>query len=368
MSEQDTGNETTKQIYQLATEPVFATDQTLDRPDVTWEVSDGLPEPLPPFETESPQHEEPEESHLEEEKSEHEESDDDSEEEKEKIKKKNRISEKKRISDLNRQLKQAQAVAHDVLTRNQFLEKKLNEKHTEALTNEENLLSSQKERVKQYLTDALEEGDPAKIAEAHDLLSQYNAEIQLKKSQKTNFQNNPENYYPPQKPVEKESSYDDSQSEESHTWLENNNWANPNSDDFDEGLYEQADKYSLKLMSKYKLQGRKSEIGSSKFWDEISDYMNSTYEVSDNPSPIPKQQIKGRTPMKTDASTKVTSVSRQGTQANHGTLARRQDIALTPEQREAAHSLSGYVRDPKTGQKVTDNRILEEIYKRNLRV
>jgi hypothetical protein len=43
------------------------------------------------------------------------------------------------------------------------------------------------------------------------------------------------------------------------------------------------------------------------------------------------------------------------------------DIQLTAEERETARSLAGFVRDPKTGQKVYDPKILEEIYRRNLR-
>lgn len=366
MAEQDNGNSTTKKIYQLATEPIFASDHNLDRPDVSWEVSDGIPAPLPPLEIvdESLESEENKETDDESLTSEIEES---SEEEKEKIKKRNRTSEKKRISDLTRQLKQAQSVAHDVLTRNQFLETKLTEKQREALETEENLLTSQKERVKNYLTDAIEEGDPQKIAEAHDLLSQYNAEIQLKKSQKTTFQNSGQKPYSPQEPIFNDVP-EDYTHEHGQEWIESNGWANPNSDEFDQSLYNEADNYSLKLAAKYRLQGKKSEVGSPEFWNEITNFMHSTYGISDdnnNVSPPIPNLNKGRTPMKTGTPNQVASVTRQSPPSQ--APLKSKDIVLTPEQREAAHSMRGYVRDPKTGQKINDNRALEEIYKRNMR-
>ena len=68
--------------------------------------------------------------------------------------------------------------------------------------------------------------------------------------------------------------------------------------------------------------------------------------------------------MKTDKSPPVGTVNRQAP-LNQAPL-KAKDIVLTPEQKEIAYSLRGFVKDPKTGQKIEDNRTLEEIYKRNL--
>ena len=391
MNERDLGNENTKNIYKLATEPMFSIDHNIDRNNISWEISDGnLPESPPEKEiiSSDTSHdfiqkdhinegewngEEPKESidfpeesteEKEEESSEEEES-----EEKEKIKKKNRTSERKRIADLNRQLKQSQSVTRDVLIRNQQLETKLAEKQKEALDTEENFLKSQKERVKQYLTNAIEEGDPAKIAEAHDILSQYNAEIQLKKSQKITIPSiSQDNYQRLISDIEN-SSYPVNE-EEGLEWIQKNNWANPNSEDFDEELYKFADTYSVKLSKKYALQGKKSEIGSSQFWGEITDYMNKSFEIDNkkvSPSPHSFSQSqtlqRSRTPMKNNPSN-VVAPTRESFSPHNSP--KQNHITLTPEQRQAAHSMSGYVRDPKTGQKITDFKMLEEIYKRNM--
>jgi hypothetical protein len=357
-------------VYQLATEPVFRTDFSLPSQDISWEVSDGTPHILP-FEETPPDSEEGEtleETPPEEEIENQEEAAPPEEEEapEEKIKKKNRISEKKRIAELTRKYREAQAVANDVMNRNQDLEKKLAQKEKEAFTNEENFLKAQKERVKQFLTDAIEEGDAKQIAEAQDLLSQYNAQIQLKQNQVPPKAPAP---YTPPSPIVNE--VDSELNEEGEAWLENNSWANPNSEDFDQDLYNYADKYSIQLANKYKLQGKKSEIGSPKFWNDISHYMNKTFEINaedsdeEEPASPPKIQPKGRTPMKSTPSQTASPVSRQSVPG--GAPKKANDIVLTHEQKEMAHLMRGYVKDPKTGQKIMDNKTLEEIYKRNMR-
>ena len=212
----------------------------------------------------------------------------------------------------------------------------------------------------------MEEGDPAKIAEANDLLGQYNAEILWIGRQKQNVE--PDSQIQPSytKPTYNEPVYTSDHHESFNEWIEKNPWANENSEDFDPDLHGEADEYSIKLMKKYTISGRKSEIGSSEFFDEISNYIHSKYEVdnSSHQQSPPKPLSRDRMQMKTDKSPPVGSVSRQAIQGQ--TSIKSKDIVLTPEQKETAYSLRGYVRDPKTGNKITDNRMLEEIYKRNL--
>lgn len=365
MSDKDIGNVTTQTIYELATKPTFI-DRSQDvEQEISWEIPgmeeddsanlEEVKEEVTPHEEEKEVHEEkqsPPQPELEEET-----------EELEKKKKKNRTSEKNRIAQLTRELRQAQSVTHDVLTRNQYLESKISQKEKEAFTTQENYLTSQKERVKTYLTNAIEEGDPSKIAEANDLLSQYNAEILLLGKQKQSFQTET-----PQKNSYQQPSYEEPletpYQEAGKEWMDKNSWANPKSSHFDQELYQEADNYSLKLARKYKLEGRGDEIGTEDFFDEITDYIKNSYDVSTTPLPPSKPQSRDKIQMKTDQSPPVGAVNRQSP-INQPTQKSR-DIVLTPEQKEIAYSLRGFVRDPKTGQKVQDNRTLEEIYKRNL--
>lgn len=363
MSE-DVGNDTTNSMYQLATEPTFIDRSQEVEQEISWEVQDGETPPLPIEQPEEIKEEnlpesdnEDPENHLE---------DDAETEESEKKKKKNRTSEKTRIAKLTRELRQAQSMTHDVLTRNQYLESKLSQKDKEVMTSQENYLSAQKERVKKYLTDALEEGDSSKIAEAQDLLSQYNAEILLLSRQTTKenvpYQPSiPQSYdgHSYQEPIDNE--YKDIGNE----WIENTPWADKNSDSFDIDLYQEADEYSAKLMKKYKIAGKNDEIGSRDFFNEITRYMNSKYEIEDNTSQVSSPQVsRDKMQMKTHKSPPVGTVNRGGIQGQ--TLTKSKDMVLTAEQKETAYSLRGFVRDPKTGEKITDNRMLEEIYKRNL--
>jgi hypothetical protein len=365
MIEKDTSNTATQPVYELAKEPIFV-DRTLEpQQEISWEVF-GDDDQLP---TSEPEELKEDQDPPEDEKRDNVEAPDslDSEEsgeEIEKKKKKNRTSEKNRISQLTRELKQAKAFTHDVLSRNQYLESKITQKEKENFESHENYLTAQKERVKKYLTDALEEGDPAKIAEANDLLGQYNAEILMVSRQKQNFQAHPpQNSYKQNAYQEPTDTDDDSYQEVGNEWIEKNTWANPKSSHFDQEMYEAADNYSIRLARKYKLEGRGEEIGTTDFFDEITDYVKNSYDIPSS-QPSPKQHSRDRMQMKSDKSPHVAAVSRQGTQSASPTKAK--DIVLTPEQKEAAYSMRGYVRDPKTGLKVEDNRMLEEIYKRNM--
>jgi hypothetical protein len=371
MSEQDQGNETTKNLYQMAREPIFS-DQNLDsQANISWEVpgtTDEEPAEQEEVENDSQstenveetQDENPEEPDKQDEPVSQEEDD-----EKEKIKKKNRTSEKKRISILIRQLKQAQSVTHDVLSRNQYLESKLSEKQKESIDQEEKLLISQKEQVKKYLTDSLEEGDPVKITEAHDLLSQYNAELRLVHNRKNE---KPEPQVPSYPKIQQSENVYDYSQEVAMEWMERNAWANPDSDDFDKSLHEEADNYSIELSKKYALRGKKNEIGSMQFFEDITNYMHSKHdpeyvrEGEENPNKPQPQKV--RMQMKNDTSRKVAPVTRQ-TPLNESSR-KSSDIVLTAEQKATAHSMRGHVRD-KNGNKIIDNKMLEEEYKRNMR-
>jgi|ERR1700678_95047 len=372
MNEKDTGNKTTQTIYELATEPTFIDRSNDPVQEISWEVADGQTVPLPPQVETVKEEVIVEKTKVPEEKIEHEEVheqqrdseiEDEEDVETEKKKKKNRISEKNRISQLTKELRQARAVNHDVLTRNQYLEAKVSQKDKEALTAQENYLTSQKERVKKYLTDALEEGDPAKIAEANDLLGQYNAQILLMNNQKQNVQESSPPSYNPQ-------SYDDPidnpYKEAGNEWMNQNTWANPNSPHFDQEMYEAADNYSIRLARKYKLEGKADEVGSPDFFDEITDYVKSSYDIQTpaNSSTTSKPPAREKMQMKTDKSPPVGSVNRPTTHSDQPIRAK--DVVLSPEQVDTALSLRGYVRDPKTGKPITDNNTLIEIYKRNL--
>lgn len=367
MNDQDTGNKTTQTIYELATEPTFVDRSQEPVQNVSWEVSDGEPVPLPP--ENEPQAEKEEIIPQLEEKEDNqffgiseeleEETDSEEETERERKKKRNRVSEKNRISQLTRELRQAQSVAHDVLKRNQYLESKMSEKDKEASTAQENYLTSQKERVKKYLTEAIEEGDPAKIAEANDLLGQYNTKILLMENQK---KADPVEQSPSYNPTNYDVPISNPHEEAGIEWVEKNAWANPQSPHFDKEMYEKADEYSIRLAKKYKLYGIGDEIGSTDFLDEVTDYIKNSYDLP-AATPTNKPQPREKMQMKTDKTPPVGTVDRP---QNRSEFQGSGKVTLSPAQVETALNMRGYVRDPKTGKPITDNNTLIEIYKRNM--
>ena len=114
-----------------------------------------------------------------------------------------------------------------------------------------------------------------------------------------------------------------------------NSWANPKSPHFDKEMYDEADNYSIRLARKYKLEGRGDEVGTEDFFNEITDYIKDSYDISTNPQASnSKPQSRDRMQMKTDKSPPVGSVTRQ-TPINQPSSKSR-DIVLTPEQKEIA--------------------------------
>lgn len=367
MSDKDIGNTTTQTMYEMATQPVFIDRSQDPQQEISWEVSGEGEIPTPPqLEGEKEEVVTPEDrEEIQEAQQPIPETDPESEEdseETEKKKKKNRTSERNRIGQLVGEVKHLKSVVNDVLKRNEFLESKAAQKEKEAFATQENYLTAQKERVKKYLADAIEEGDPSKIAEANDLLSQYNAEILLMGKQKESLQANPQPQNTYKQPYYQEPTETPYQ-EVGKEWMHKNSWANPDSPNFDQEMYEEADNYSIRLARKYKLEGRGDEIGTPEFFDEITDHVKQSYDISPPPPPS-KPQSRDRMQMKTDQSPPVGPVNRQAP-LNQAPL-KAKDISLTPEQKEIAYSLRGFVRDPKTGKRIEDNKTLEEIYKRNL--
>lgn len=341
-----------------ATEPVFLTDHVTDRPnDVSWVVGnddgeDSFPNNLP------------EETSPVEETSQEESSEDSDQEERPR---KKRNSSQHRITELNRQKKAAQEFAHQILKEKENLEKRLTQSEQQNLINYEKFISSEKERLKVAKFSALEEGDTAKITEVDDLMSQYNNELMDLKRRKEvmtqdRFRERPAQELP--REIFEESDASSGLDDESYSamvdWAKKNPWANPESRYYDEGMFLEADAYSAKLKRRYLLERREEEIGTPGFFSEITDYMEDVYSVEKTPeAPVKNRNMTMRNPN----TSQVASVSHKpsGVQSN-----KSKEISLTPEQKEIARSLRGFVKD-KNGVRITDNATLEAYYSRNIR-
>jgi hypothetical protein len=340
-----------------ATEPIFINDHSSDlQQEISWIVgNDDTPDETV---EKAPVEQEKYDEDLEDEDTQ-----EDGQEDHPRKKRSNKVSSQRRIAELTRKLKEAESFAHTVLNQKEYLQKKLGHKEKESVANYENLLNNSKHQIKEAMIKAHEEGDSVLHAQASDLLNQYNTELMFIKKQKENgYYNQYDNLrseIPQEIFNEPEEEIDDYEVEVYLDWTKKNSWANPKSRNFDPELLNEANEYSEILMKKYRLQGRKDDIGNPRFFDEITDFMNQSYGTSNNQEERPH-----RMQMRNPNTPGVAPVSRNF--SNSQSSKTRSDIVLSPEQKQVAHAMRGYVRD-KNGNKITSNSELESYYKNELR-
>lgn len=362
-----------------ATTPVFIHDQNKDRnQDVFWEVGADHEGSIPTSEENNEENgtfvddqppeveDQPEDIKDEEETppQEDSETDQDEEEEERKRKRANKNPAQKRISELTRRAKEAEARAYQAEMEKSAMEQRLIIKEKEAFDSNEKHLTANKEHVQKILKEAIEDGDSDKIAKATDLLTQYNARLLMMNDEKTRQRNNvqPQSQQqntrtPPDYPL------NDEMMQTGLEWLNDNSWADQNSEDFDEEMHIEADEYSKALARKYKFQGKFEKVGSAEFYNEISDYIFDKFNLTTPEPKNIKPATKERMTMKSNNSAPVASVNRS---ANTSPPAKTyKEIQLSPEQKEMAHAMAGTIRDNNRNI-ITDKKTLEEIYKRNM--
>jgi hypothetical protein len=353
-------------------EPIFINEHSSERKDVSWVVGSDTDSIDPnsigsivqtqeaPEDKEKPESR-PRESHSE--------SGEDGDEDLDARKKKKNTA-GKRINELTRKLKEAQSFAYDIMNQKEYLEKELSKKEKQALAYHEKLLETNKNVIKEAMIKAKEEGDTATEVHAADLMAQYNNEMmRIKRDKESGYYNQrrTDNYIPQEifdtQDYEEENTIEPEQREAGERWVKKNAWANPDSRSFNPSLAEEADRYSLHLAAKYQLQGRDDEIGRDEFWEDISDYMMERYDApkTKHDSPPPRSNLNMRQPR----SAPVAPPSRVTSRDTHSPRSRGGDIVLSPEQKEFARGMRGYIRDSK-GNKIMDNANLEHAYKQRL--
>lgn len=351
-----------------ATQPIFGEGlRDTGQGDISWEVSDGeLPDdPI----VEESQKEEPQEKPSEDKEPELEAQDTtepDNEEDEDKEPKKrirNRIPPAKRIADITRQKKQVEYLNQNLLREKEELQKQLLVEQKAKNDAQITAIKNSRDQLQYYLNQAIEDGDSAEQAKLTAQLSEYQAELRIRERETHNVANaQPDNrpqqqYQEEQYNIPEDHPYKDVGDE----WVKKNTWADPKSKDFDKEMYEDADSYSHSLVKQYKLEGRGEEVGSPEFFEEITDYIKDSYSLPTRPAPKPKQ----KEPMQMqNPGSNVASVNRPA--ANAETARKQNEIVLTKEEKQIAHTMRGSIKDA-NGNKIYDNRQLEEAYKKYLR-
>jgi hypothetical protein len=356
-----TNPEGIKRTSSTATEPVINIIPPHDGGEISWEVNDGEEPEIPGVQEKK--EEEPvleEKSESDKESVEEESVEDEEETDEEKPKKKLRSSKDRRFADFTRKIKQRDALLQEVYAQKANLERQLVLKEQEKITAEENSLKTHMESIERAHAVALEEGNNEKAAEASRLMAQYAARHETLTKQKHELVNySQEN----QRSIEKNYFPLETQSEDFRNngkeWIKNNSWADSNSDNYDEEMLEVAENHVNSLIKQYKFEGRANEIGQPDFFNQITDHVKEEFGISKPSTPALQKERLFSSPK---GASGVAPVNRTGTTPNIKRSS--QEISLTSEQIKIAHSMSGLKFN---GQRITDKKTLENMYRENLK-
>jgi len=276
----------------------------------------------------------------------------------------------RRIADVTRKYRQTEAVLKQSYLKNDQVERENEELKRALLSTKQEKIAAEENALKYYMKNiesehatALEEGNSEKAAEATRLMAEYAARREAVLRQKNELDNYAK-AKPPAQPVQptQTEQYDDSISQISQSedfqhngqeWIKKNLWADSNSKNFNKKMLQEAESHLHQLGNQYTFEGRAEEIGSPEFFEEITEYVKETFNIS---SPKPKKLFSS------SQSSNVSAVSRTNTVPNIQKT--NQDIILTPEQIKTAHAMVG-VRF--NGQRLEDRKVAENMYKENLR-
>lgn len=253
--------------------------------------------------------------------------DTDQEEEPEEKPKKKRESGKTRINQLQREKYQAIDEIHRISHENEQLRKMVDFSTQAAIKNYDDTVYHKLERARQRKEQAIESGDVKEQIDADVDLATATSEINYLNNWKA--QQNYQNQYQEQQ-QQAQNNYQQpphvSQSHEVQRWADMNPWFNPQSNDYDEELAEQAQLYADVLDARLYRSGRQNEIMSREYFETIDNYVNSI---------APTQKFNQRNLNMKSSRNSVAPVRSGGFASSSQTT----QFKLTPEERNMAKML-----------------------------
>lgn len=131
-------------------------------------------------------------------------------------------------------------------------------------------------------------------------------------------------------------------------WIQGNEWFQPQSENFDSEMHEEATLYARRIERRYRAEGRAEEIGSGPYFKEIDRHMLEEFPDAFEGRATPKRSTP---PMSRDS--RVAPVSRSGTPPSAGRAGNK--VRLSADQRKFAHQMaaSGAYTRP-TGGRMTN--------------
>lgn len=131
-------------------------------------------------------------------------------------------------------------------------------------------------------------------------------------------------------------------------WIEKNPWFQPQSEDFDAEMHEEATMFARRLERRFKADGRADEIGSSSYFKEIDKHMRAEFADA-----IPDRSAPKKATPKMKRENTVAPVVRSG--GSDSPTKRTAKVSLSPAERQFARNMaaSGAYKKP-NGQRMSD--------------
>lgn len=312
--------------------------------DVDIEISeDDLGESLADYQ-EDAEEEEADEAEAEEEEAEAEEAEvetDEAEEEEEEEAPKRKRSPEKRISELARKAAEAERRAQELETRLRHEAELRQQSDMAMMTHYKNNLIIEAGNVKQQLVEAHSLQDSERIID-----------LQAKYYKLQNDLEGVENWEAQQKlnapKVQQQAKAEPTKAQPSleprtAQWIQKNAWFQPQSEDFDPEMHEEATLYARRIERRYRAEGRDDEIGGVDYFTEIDRHMRKEFPDAFTTAPTPSKKAP---PMARDSNVAPVQRSAPGQPAKN-----TKSVRLTADQRRMAHQLaqSGAIRKPNGG-------------------
>jgi len=215
------------------------------------------------------------------------------------LKKKNKISFEKRFKQVYSEKKQMEELLHQQYEENQRLQSMVQEKNITSVLLAEDALDQRMERAKSVLKTAIDNGDTDLQVDAYAEFSRLQGEkneinsykaangIQSDRKQSQSQQMEPQyeerRYNQPQEERQPEPT------PELSLWLNENPFMDANSPEFDQDMYNEVRGVDSRLARQYTKAGKKSQIGTQKYFDELNAYIAENFDdegevyVTENP-------------------------------------------------------------------------------------
>lgn len=252
----------------------------------------------------------------------------------------------KRIAELARKAAEAERRAQEMEARLQQAEAMRQQSDMAMMTHYEQRIRGQAEGLKQQLIDAYSINDSERIVELQGDLYKLQSDLANIENWKAQQElNKPE---PAKAAAQERRPAQPTLEPRTAEWVTRNTWFQPQSQDFDPEMHEEATIYARRIERRYRAEGREDEIGGVEYFTEIDRHMQQEFPDAFSERVVASKKVP---PMSRDSN--VTPVQRSAApgqpQKNSKT------IRLTADQRRMAHQLaqSGAIRKPNGG-RMTD--------------